>query len=138
VAAARRRSLAGVRRRPAARAPEAERKRIRREMLRGHSVADAPELLGLASIELTHRVYRAAAIRPRRGLPPKTILQLAALPVVLIGLLVIGGGAARIAGVASRASRWSRRCSATTSGCACATSASCAASSRPAPRPRAT
>jgi hypothetical protein len=82
------------------RAPERTRKHIRRELLRGHSVADAPELLGLASIELTHRIYRAAAIRPRRGLPRTVLAQFAVLPLVLVGLYVIGDRAARITGVA--------------------------------------
>src|SRR5436309_852331 len=80
--------------------PKRTRRRVRRTIRRGRSVADVPDLLGLASIEVTDRVFRAVAIRRRWRPRPALLVQYALLPAIVCVGLFTGDRAARIAAAA--------------------------------------
>jgi len=84
-----------------ARLPKRSRRQLRRAIRRGESVADVPDLLGLASIEVTARVFRAVAIRRRPRPGPSLLLQYALLPAVVCVGFVTGDRATRLACVAA-------------------------------------
>jgi hypothetical protein len=80
-----------------AKLPKRTRRQVRRAIRRGRSVAGVPDLLGLASVEVTARAFRAVAIRRRWRPGPGLLVQYALLPAVVVAGFVTGGRATRIA-----------------------------------------